>query len=122
MAGAYNRLAAAPIKIFLRVMRPRSGTRIGVVIQPFSHDEGRRHPAKFAVENGHIPLSWRPPCRSRQVGEGASLRRDASSMWGQLLAIASWAQPKLEKPPCCRSTHYKQLAVNSPMYRRGAHA
>ena len=77
MAGAHNSEAAAPIKMLLRVMRPWSGTRIGVVIQPSSHDEGWHRSAKFAAKattshfcGDHLAAEW-------QVGEGASLRRDA---------------------------------------------
>ena len=54
------------------------------------HNEGWHHSAKFAVKSGHIPLSWKPPCRSRQVGEGASLRRDALSYVGSSATITSW--------------------------------
>ena len=78
IAGAQSSEAAAPIKMLRRVMRPWSGTRIGVVIQPFSHDEGWHRSAKFAAEattshfcGDHLAAVW-------QVGEGASLRRDAS--------------------------------------------
>src|SRR5450755_4663393 len=33
--------------------------------------------ATFADSIGRIPLLWKPPCRGRQVGEGASLHLDA---------------------------------------------
>lgn len=48
-------------------MKPSTRTRAGTFLRYLPR---RRY--------GRIPLSWKPPCRSRQVGEGASLRRNAT--------------------------------------------
>jgi hypothetical protein len=56
MAGAHISEAAAPMKMLLRVIRPL-WLEIRAVIEPSCQSEGWRHPATFAVENGHIPLS-----------------------------------------------------------------
>ncbi len=77
MAGAHSSEASAPTRILLRVMRLWSGTAIGAVKWPSFNNEGWHRSAKFAANNGHIPLLWNHLAAVGQVGEGASLRRDA---------------------------------------------
>ena len=60
--------------------------------------EGWRHPDTSAVKMATSPRLWKPPCRSRQVGEGASLRRDTSLIWGRGCRVTSEPKPDWEAP------------------------
>ena len=84
------------MKMPLRVMRLWSGIEIGAVIQPSFPNEGWHRSAKFAVKTAtshfrgnHLAAVW-------QVGEGASLRRDAySNMRSELERLQGLVQGSL---------------------------
>jgi hypothetical protein len=67
---------------------------IRVVIELSFSQGAWRSPTILAVKTATSRFWWKPPCRSWQVGEGASLPRNAVLMWDWEVVIAGYGSPE----------------------------
>jgi hypothetical protein len=66
--------------------------------------------------DGRIPLSWRPPCRGRQVGEGASPRRDARGKVAPVADEINGARRSGARGPKPESFSHNEMSANPGGY------